>query len=55
MVPKYQVNPRKNPLEELSALLMKRFEDKGIVDEIEVFNKLQQQGSVMDYQEQFES
>lgn len=38
-----------------SELIIKQFGATGVMDEIEEFNKLQQQGSLMEYQEQFES
>lgn len=40
---------------ELSTLLIKRFEDKGVMDEIEVGVCFQQHGSVREYQEHFEN
>lgn len=40
---------------EVSMLLVKRFEEKGIMDDIELFNKQQHQGSVIEYHKQFEN
>lgn len=43
------------PWNELSELIVKRFGEKEVIDEVEEFNKLQQHGSVLEYQEKFES
>lgn len=39
---------------EFSEAVIKRFGEKGCIDEVEKFNKLQQLGSVLEYQERFE-
>lgn len=40
--------------DEFSEKLLQRFSERGIRDEIEEFNKLQQTGTVLEYQERFE-